>query len=242
MGWAKAIQGAVGLGGSLLGAFGKSGKQGEYAQNSTETSKQHSTYSGEELQDTYQMQGEIEDPLVAQLRYAMLPMLQKELRSAQQPIFTDAQKAQLIQNITGLAEASGSALKAQLARSGALDSGRLAAGLSDIESEKFGQIAGQFSQLPFMEAEARSARLSPLLSLATNWLGKAPTTQFGFGNAKATKSGTADSETTTNRQSTTTMSGPSFGKQLAGDLSALGGDWFAKQGGIGGLLPKGWNS
>jgi hypothetical protein len=184
---------ALGVGGAALGALGSSGKQGSNTTSSTIA--------------------QTEDPAFAQYRQALMPLLTSELSQAQQPVFGDAQKTSFMTNLNNLAQSSMNALRSNMARFGGLSSGRYGAGLTNIQLGKLGQSANFFSQLPFMEAQARAERVQPLLNTALSWVGRPPTSTTTTGDTSAY--------------------GPSFGSQFATDLGALGGlaftDWWKKR-------------
>jgi hypothetical protein len=178
-----------------------------------------SSTSGNNINQT---QTPVEDPLWASFRNSLMPMMMQELNNAQQPVYGEAQKTGFMNELNDLAKASVSSLKNNLAATGSLRSGRAATGLASIEQDKLGKAAGFFSQLPFMEKEARFNRMGGLLGMATNWAGRAPV------GMKTT--GTSDG---TNQYS---QQGPGFWSQFGTDMAgqlALG-----KSGAFGWMFPK----
>ena len=226
--------------GALLGAYGSSGTQGktlqdlleEYSKTGTSNTSTSGTTTG--AGTTTGLQQMLENPAFAQFRTNLIPLLSQQLNKAQQPIYGDAQKAQLMNQLNGLAGDAATSLRQSLSRSGGLDSGLLSQGLTDIGTQRFGQLSNFFSQLPFAESEAQAARMNPLLQMATGWVGAAPLSTATSGTTSSTGTTTGSESTTVSesgtskKTGTTTEQGPSFGKQLASDFgSLLGGGLFS---------------
>lgn len=203
----------LGLG---LGAYGNSGAQG----SAYEQMLQDFTRKGSTSDKSSGFQQAFEDPTFAQFRSDLMPLMKQEMRKANEPIYGDAQKAALMNQLNDLAGGATAALKSQLARSGATESGLLSQGLSDIQTNRFGQLSSFFSQLPFMENEARANRMNSLLGLATNWVGKAPLSYA----TTSSSTGTTEESGTSKTDRKLTQEGPSFGKQLAGDVGTIIGE------------------
>jgi hypothetical protein len=189
-----------GLGGDALSAYGSSGKQGSTESN--QTSNFTNTYGGSN--ETTQ------DPLTTLFRNNLYGQFNQEIANANKPIYGDAQKAGYLSNLNDLSKTSIDSLRRSLSKSGRLDSGALDQGLSDIETSKFGQYSGFLGQLPFMESQARSQRMLPLLQGAGAFAATAPTSSRFSG----TQSGENQSAGTQNAY------GPGFLKQLATNFSS----------------------
>ena len=181
----KLISGLGGVASAGLGALGGSGQQSKMTQTQTES------------------------PETSQFRNGLFGTISDQIKSAQQPIYGDAQKAGYLSNLNDLANSSMKSLQGNLARVGGMGSGRHYSGLSDIAVNRDKSAAGFFSQLPFMEAQAQSQRLDPLLQIGAGLAGRSPLS------------------------TTSTMSGPNFGSNLASTLGGMGsnmfGSWWKKR-------------
>lgn len=224
--------------GSLFGAIGGSGKQSgsEATQNTTQnsTTTAHSDQSA--TSNATQQQGE--DPLTALFRVGLLGNIGGEIDNAKQPIFGDAAKASFVNNLNDLSDHSFQSLTGNLARRGVTNSGALTQGAGDIEQSRFGNLASFYSQLPFQEAQARSARVNPLLNTAAGLLGQGPRSLVSSGEQTGTTNTTTDTKGTSTGTATKTDTGPSFLSGLFGNLSGAIGDNSA---GISGWLNNLWN-
>ena len=181
----KLISGLGGVASAGLGALGGSGQQSKMTQTQTES------------------------PETSKFRNGLFDTITGQIKDAQQPIYGDAQKAGYLSNLNDLANSSMKSLQGNLARVGGLGSGRHYSGLSDIAVNRDKSAAGFFSQLPFMEAQAQSARLDPLLQVGAGLAGRSPISQ------------------------TSTMEGPGFLSGLTSGLGQMGssmfGQWWNKQ-------------
>jgi hypothetical protein len=261
------MSGALGVGGAALGAFGESGKQGSQKFTGQEDSTTDTTqttnfnkqtdFDREDLTESEQNQFSegvdineaTEDPYSAQFRRSLYPQVAGEINRAKQPVYGTAQKAAVLSDLNDLTESGATGLRQALAATGGLDSGSLAAGLGDLETGRLKQAASFYSQLPFQEEQARSARMNPLLNLATQFAGRAPVGNINIRSGKVgqtgkTKGTQTGSQTETGQQTSVgqqntkgtksgeqTQEGPGFLKGMAGGLGGLAGDIF---GGLGG--------
>lgn len=182
--WAPLLIGAAG---ATASGIGQAGKQGSQA--STSTSKEEGQQSS--TSSINQSTKPTEDANFSAFRNTLLPLFGQEFSRAQQPVYGKAQQASFMEGVNSLTEDATKALRNQLAGVGALDSGRFERGATDIERSRLGKLVDFNAQLPFQEAQARSARMNPLLALASQFAGRAPLGQ----------------ETTGSQSSTTTSSG-----------------------------------
>jgi hypothetical protein len=211
---ASFIPGVGPIASAAIGAIGGSGKQGSQKQNQNQTTKQTESFNSTNNIDMFDEA--IEDESFSQARTSLIPMLQQQMRKAQQPVYGDAQKASYMANLNELADNAMTSLKGSLASSGRLDSGAFEAGASDIAREKIGQASSFFSDLPFRERQAQAEQLNPLMNLAAGWFGRAPISTKRTGSN--TQQGNSTREGTSNMTGTTSMEGPSWLKSFAGNL------------------------
>ncbi len=214
---------ALGLGGSALGALGAGGKQGGSLQDLLDIINQTTKSTGTESSTNFQEA--LENPAFAAFREQLIPSVMGEIRKAGQPVYGEAQKAAFMNQLNDLAAASMQKLQSNLAGVGGLNSGRFGAGGANIELGKLGELSKFFSQLPVIEAQARSERMNPLLSLATGWAGRAPLSYKTTGDR--TFDSTSEMTGESKRTGTTAMTGPSFGRSFASGLSDLAGTALA---------------
>ena len=226
MGWAQAAL----AGGSLLSsALGGRGKQKQEQTSTTEFDETQTQTGLETLEELLSQTGfreAIEDPRFTEFRAALLPLLGKEIGRAGKRVFGPAQTAGFMSNLNDLASSSMEAIRGNLARVGALDSGQALTDFADIELNRNRQATEFFRDLPFREEEARLGRLGGLLGLATNFLGRSPLGEFTFGEQTGSRTGTSDVTSTrkgTQKQTgTATQSGPGFLSGLASGAGGLG--------------------
>lgn len=223
-----------GVGGAIAGGIGQSGQQGRTRQETEQQRRERTlqeltgTTSRRGTRDINQLAEQFESPEATEFRRGMFPRFEREFARAEQPIFGEAQKAGFLTNLNQLAGAAGDSLKQQLSAAGALDSGRFAAGLGDIEMGRAGQASQFFSQLPFMEQQARSQRLNDLFSGATGFLASGPRSTRTTGTEGFEETGeeqrraTGETEGTTTGTTTGTEFGPSAGRSILTNLGGLG--------------------
>lgn len=158
--------------GGLSGLFGNKGnKQNQQQQqsgNSSGSNEGLSNLSSEQIREIF------ENPLFAKAREGLLGRFSNEFNRAERPVYGEAQQTKFMSKINDLGASGMDALKQQTAAAGGLQSGRYAGGVANIERAKLGEQVNFFSQLPFMEREQRDKRMDGLMSLAANWLGRAP--------------------------------------------------------------------
>ena len=229
------------IGGAAAKGKGQSGQQGKTDATSTQESLEEliRQLTGTTEQREDREEKPTEDPTFTALRQALIPLLTGELKRGQEPVYGEPQKLGFMAELNKLAKASSSSLMSTLARMGGLSSGRAATGLGNIELGRLGQLSQFFSQLPFMESQARSERMNPLLGLATGWAGPAPLgrTTTGTASGTTTENMTQTGRTTGKGTGTQTTFGPSGWSGFlsnAGGISAfLGGmgarDWWKKR-------------
>jgi hypothetical protein len=154
-------------------------------------------------------------------------MFQQEYAKTQKPIFGQAEQASFMGNLNDVANTASESLKQSLARSGALNSGRYAGGLANIQQARMGQAASYFANLPLQEEMARRQSAQGLLGLGMNWAGKAPVDYQTLGNMTSNQSmtGTENKSMTGNTQET----GPSWWQGALGNLGGMAGNLGGKQ-------------
>lgn len=200
---------------SLLGAFAGSGNQGGTRTNQNTQNQTSFMNTGTNTPT--------EPGYATDFRKQTMGNLNNAISSAQAPVYGDAQKASYLNSLNDLATSSMNSLKQNLSRSGALTSGRLSQGMTDIDMNRNSQAAGFFSQIPFLNQQAKMAALNPLLSTEAGLAGHAP-----VGNIQ-TSTGTG--ENNTEMQNQMTKQGAPFlsnlaanmAKNMAGGGSPLGG-------------------
>jgi hypothetical protein len=231
----KAVAGPlIGAGFSALGGSGKqAGQKTNSIQDLTENTRSDTdqtrsgtttTNSNQQLVDTQDQRTSgsqigIEDPFASLFRYGLFGNLNKEISRAQTtPVFTDAHKAQFLNQLNDVSNLSMKSLSGNLARHGALNSGAFAQGASDIETNRFGQLANFYAGLPFQEEAARSTRVQPLFGIASSLAGHAPTSTLATGESSGTRNATTTGASTTESNErltgSTTGSGTRHGTSL----------------------------
>lgn len=248
--------------GAILGAKGNSGKQGQQNNTSTNTQTQHETTSnqfqqgqqGQQQQNAMGYSAPVEDPYTQMFRNKLMGNYQDTLQNANTPVYGDAQKAGFLSDLNGLAQGSIHSLKSQLGASGGLDSGALNLGLGDIGRQRDSQAAGFFSQIPFLNDQAKFQKTATLMGLGNQLASLAPHGTFNLGNTSGASSsqaqGSSEGQRDVNGQSISnsqsTQFGPSFGSGLlqslgnmaaGGSMNSLFGKLFGGGGGGGG----GWD-
>lgn len=175
-------------------------------QTTQATQNQNQTNTSTPLQQTY----------AAQLQQSLAPQYQQQIALANTPVYGDAQKAGVLQNLNDLANASIKHLGSTLASHGQMDSGSYASGASGIEQQRFGQASDFFNSLPALERQSHLQNVNAALNSANGYASSVP---MGMSSTGASSS---------NSDSTTTTS-----PGLSGLVGALGG--MAMSGLTGGL-------
>ncbi len=209
------------------GAFGSKKKDTQTSTNTTSRTAEQIAQQESEQQRTFN-----ENPLFAQAREALIPLLGSEFNKAQKPIYGQDKQASFMEQLNELASAAMSRMTQGVAASGGLKSGRFAGGTADIEKARFGEASKFFQSLPAKEEEARSGRVNNLLGLATKWLGTGPIDETISGNAS---SNTKSNETSTSigNQTNTQQGGGGLGgaaSNLLGFAGGVLGDTMSGQG------------
>ena len=221
----------------LSGLFGKKKAGSEQTSTSTNTSNQN--FNQTNTQNNEQLREIFENPMFAGAREMLLPMLFSEFQKANKPTYGPAQSAKFMSQLNDLTDAATNSLKQQVSSIGGSQSGRFAGGVGNIERAKIGEASNFFGQLPFMEEQARGAKMNNLMSLAMNWLGKAPTNEKVTSNTNATSTGTQSNVTTGAQTGTGNQSqGGGWSNALGGLLDFGGGilgDYVGGQGSRWGL-------
>ena len=211
------IPGVGGILGSAIGAIGGAGKQAEQKYNTTSTQSVDQTTTPTEA--GYFGGG----------REALTGGFMDFLRQQDQPIYGNAAKATVFNDLNDLAKDSIGKIRGQLGgNSGFKDSA-----IAGVEQQRYGGLADFLTKLPGMEREAQFARKSNLYGQGMNFFGRAPVGQTTKGSTTSTGSGTQ------------AQYGQGFGGGFASNLGGYmgngsglgGGDSLASLFGRGG----GWN-
>src|SRR5690242_4023991 len=99
--------------------------------------------------------GGFSSPIAQSFFNQLLPQIQSGINTASQPVYGEAQKANYLGGLNSLANASIESLKQNLARAGALNSGRLSQGITDIGMNRNAQASNFFSQIPILNRNAK---------------------------------------------------------------------------------------
>jgi len=151
-----------------MGFLGGSGKQG----GTLSFQNMFGSQSGDSTSTTG-----FTDPLMKQFQQSLIPQIQQGITLAQQPVYGQAQVASNLQNLNQLANSSIKQLQSNLARTGGLQGGGNAQGVSDILQNKNNQAA-QFAQnVPMMNRQATMAALPSMFGAATSLMSQGPRTQ-----------------------------------------------------------------
>ena len=202
---------ASGIG--LLGkAFSKSGDQG-----GVNSQQQQQTNQNINKQEAGTTASNFTSPLMQSFMKQLVPQLQGAMASAQQPVYGEAQKADYLGGLDQLANASISNLQQTLARSGALNSGRMSQGATDIMSGRNASAARFFSQLPLLNQQAKTNAQQGLFSASTGLLNAAPRSGVFTDQSQTQSQGNM---TGTNNQQ---QQGAPWWKQFLGGMGGLAG-------------------
>lgn len=168
-------------------------------------------------------------PWVADLQKNNGLAAQNMMARASQPIYGDAQKANYLESLNQLADASSKHLASSLAGRGIMDSGAFSAGQTGIEAGRLGQASSFFSQLPFQEQAAQDARQKSALGLSIAAAAAPPTGQTSGSTSNSQSSSDTSSKTTTDPGISglvSSLAGLGFGATLGGLGSLMGGGSF----------------
>lgn len=143
----------------------------------------------------------------------LMPQIQSAISQAQTPVYGDAQKASYLGGLDQLANSSIESLKQNLARSGALSSGRMSQGATDIMQGRNASAANFFSQIPMLNRQATMQALPGLFGAANQLTANAPRTSSFNDISKSMTQGTS--------QGTSTQQGAPWWKNFLGGLGGL---------------------
>ena len=181
--------------------------------------------------------GQYTDPLAQKFQQSLFPQIQKAIGLAQEPVYGEANKASYLQGLDQLANASMTNLRANLARSGAMDSGRMSQGLTDINMDRNRQASQFFSQIPFLNRQATMQALPGLFGAGSQLLGVGPRSQ--------TSSGTEHGSQTTSSPWWSGLAQGAMGAAMNAFVPGLGSIMGGKVGGGGmgggGLPSSAWS-
>lgn len=147
------------------------------------------------------------------------------IANANKPVYGDAQKASVLNDLNGLAQSASRHLNSSLASRGALGSGDFDTGHGNIEQQRYGKLSDFYSQLPALEDQAHQQRMMQALGFGAGLAGQLPVGQTSVGN---------NSQSGTTQQTQT--SSPGFGSIVGGLVGSLGN---AAMGGFGNMLGGG---
>lgn len=166
------------------------------------------------------------NPLAQSLYSSTLfPQARQLIANANKPVYGDAQKASVLNDLNGLAQSASRHLNSSLASRGALGSGDFDTGQAGIEQQRYGNLSNFYSQLPSLEDQAHQQKMLSALGFGAGLAGQMPVGQTSIGNQ--TQSGT---------QQQTQTSNPGF-SGLVGSL--LGSVGSAAMGGFGNMMSGG---
>lgn len=140
--------------------------------------------------------------------------LSNELQRVQKPIYGEGQQAAFLGQLNQLTNQAGQNITNRLAATGASRSGSAEDQLTNLEIGRGGQAANFFSQLPFMEEQARRSSTANLLGQGLGFAGRGVTNQ----TQTTDNTNQFDVQNTSNQQSQQEQDnqGPGFLKSLAG--------------------------
>jgi len=217
------------IGSALGGLFGsrpsRSTQTVESRKKATVSSKEASR--GQSLLDSMfkNLMLPVEDPLMAQFRRSLLPLMAEEYTRIQKPIYGEGEIASQLQDIGRQYSGASDLILSKLASVGALGSGRSVQALTDIGLGEAGAKAAFLSGLPMKEELARRSGLGQIFSLMTGLTGRAPIGQVGTGTQKQAREMTTTTEAqriaeeeAQERQTTSAASG-GFWRNFAGNIA-----------------------
>jgi len=188
------------------------------------------SWGSKQTTDTTQNSSQTSMPLqqayAAQLQSSLAPHYASLVQEANQPVYGDAQKAGVLNNLNDLANASIKHLSSTLAGHGQLDSGQFTQGAQGIEQQRYGQASQFFSQLPAMERQAHMSNMMAALNGANAYASSVPMGQTSSGSS------TSDS-TQTSTPGLAGLVGAIGGMALSGLTGGLSGGLAGMAGGGG---------
>lgn len=147
------------------------------------------------------------------------------LAQAKQPVYGQAQTADVLNNLNGAANAATANLKSTLAGNGQLDSGAFAAGAGNIQQQRYGQLSNFYTNLPAMEQAAQTQRMSQAIGLGDQVAASMPVGNTSTGSGSS--NGSSDS---------TQVQSQGLGSLVGSLLGSVGG---AALGGFGSMMNGG---
>ena len=210
-----------GLGGAIGSLFGSGGTSQSTSgiTNTSGTSSSDATQSSAQNQSGQQTQTSTPNlpEWYSNFLQSLIPQYQRQFAQATQPVIGQQQQAQQLQ---GINQRYGDALKqvqSQLARSGALDSGRAAQVYTGLQLGKLGEQNNYLAQVPVQNATFSQQFGNSLLGQGMGFKAPYGETTSGFNNAWqnyfGNQSSTAQNQSSTQQNQTTKNSGSGlFGK------------------------------
>lgn len=161
-----------------------------------------------------------EDPLFSMFRQSILPAIAKQYQDAQQPVYGDAQTADVINKANNNYAGASQSIANNAARRGTLNSGSTDAANTALDQSRAAGITQFTNQIPFLNQQAQFGKTQDLLGLATNFLGRSPLGQ----TTTSSGSGTSQSQGSSTQQgSQTNTSTPSLWSDIGGVAGVLAG-------------------
>lgn len=108
------------------------------------------------------------------------------IANANKPVYGDAQKADVLNNLNDLANSASKHLNSSLASRGALGSGDFDLGQSQLEQQRFGNLSNFYSNLPALEDQAHQQKMLSALGFGAGLAGQMPVGQTSVGDASST--------------------------------------------------------
>lgn len=137
-----------------------------------------------------------ENPIFSAFRQSILPAISAQYQAAQKDVYGAPQVAQVAQQGNAATKAATDANTARAARTGTLNAGNTAATNASAQAANTANITGFQNQIPMLNQQAKFNNTNSLLSMATNFLGRAPlgststSNQSGSSNSSQTGSTT----------------------------------------------------
>ena len=159
-----------------------------------------------------------EDPMFAMFRQSILPAIAKQYQDAQQPVYGDAQRAEVMNQANDAGNAASTAVANNAARRGTLNAGSTDAANTAIQQGVTGKIIDFQNQIPFLNQQAQFGKTQDLLGLATNFLGRAP---IGYTNTNNQNTSSSSSGTESKTGTETDTKTPSIMSDIGGIAGML---------------------
>ncbi len=168
------------------------------------------------------------NPLAQQFyQNTLFPGAQSLIAIANKPVYGDAHKADVLNNLNDLANAASAHLKSSLSGRGQLGSGEFETGLGNIEQQRYGQLSNFYSNLPALEDQAHQQRMAQALGLGAGLAAQLPVGQIS--NQSSTSNGVQTEKDSTGLGAIVGALAGGVGSSLMGGV--MGGFGSLAQGG-----------